>query len=145
MPVNVHNDDGLYRISYSCISPGRDARTLLKRSLNARERGPTFDNARHREQKWDKIENTSVVIAEHRWSRRCYSVGLTVASDDARVDRAAFCAFGRWLGGGLIKVGLAAYCFWLQSWTDRFVVLIDFLLLVAIWGGFDSAAGVHQS
>jgi len=82
------------------IRPGLDARTLLKRSLNAREMG-----------------------------RRCYSVGLTVAiecerwfSGDASVDRAASCTFGRWLGGGL-------FCFWLQSWTDRFDKSSDILLI----------------
>ena len=45
--------------------------------------------------KWQiKIENTGVALAAHRWGRRCFSVGLTVASgterwfsDDASVDK----------------------------------------------------------
>ena len=31
-----------------------------------------------------KIENTGVDLAVHRWSRRCYSIGLTVASKGER-------------------------------------------------------------
>ena len=59
----------------------------------------------------NKIENSGVALAAHRWGRRCFSVGLTVASgterwfsDDASVDKAAFCACGRWFGGGLTLV-----------------------------------------
>jgi len=50
---------------------------LIKRSLNGRERGQNFDNARHRAQNG---EHTGVVLSVHRWSRRCYSIGVTVAS-----------------------------------------------------------------
>ena len=59
----------------------------------------------------NKIENTGVALAAHRLGRRCFSVGLTVASgterwfsDDASVDKAAICACGRWFGGGLTLV-----------------------------------------
>jgi len=68
--------------------------------------------------------NTGVALAVRRWRWRCYSVGSTVESGSERwfcgaasVDRAALCAFGRWLGGFF---SLAAYRFWLRSWTDRF-------------------------
>ena len=96
------------KVFFLILRPSPTARTLLERSLNGRERGPNFDNARHRAQNGKKIENTGVALAVHRWSRRCFSVGLTVASGserwfsgDASVDRATFCACGRWLGGGL--------------------------------------------
>ena len=58
-----------------------------------------------------KIENTGVALSAHRWGRRCFSVGLTVASgtercfsDGAIVDKAASCACGRLIGGGLTLV-----------------------------------------
>ena len=125
---------GLSSPSFSSASvllrPGLTARTLLERSLNGRERGPNFDNARHRAQNGGKkkIENTGVALAVHRWSRRCFSVGLTVASGserwfsgDASVDRAAFCACGRWLDskwapGPFLPVFIAK--FWSRSDTS---------------------------
>ena len=75
-----------------------------------------------------EIENTGVALAVHRWSRRCFSVGLTVASGserwfsgDASVDRAAFCACGRWLDskwapGPFLPVFIAK--FWSRSDTS---------------------------
>ena len=46
---DVHESDA--RIE---LRPGHTARTLLERSLNGRERGPNFDNARHRAQNGEK-------------------------------------------------------------------------------------------
>ncbi|WAR06346.1 hypothetical protein MAR_021715 [Mya arenaria] len=59
-------------ISYYCTSadtakdvemPGQTARTLLQHSLNGRERGPNFDNARHRT-KWEKNRKHGRCLSE---------------------------------------------------------------------------------
>ena len=51
----------------SIVSQGiESARTLLEGSLNGGERGSNFDNARHRAQNREKIENTGVALAVHR-------------------------------------------------------------------------------
>jgi len=44
-------------------NPGPTARTLLQRSLNGRERGQNFNNARQRAQ---NVENTGIALAVHR-------------------------------------------------------------------------------
>ena len=67
---------------HGTLSSGPTARTLLCRSLNERERGQHFDNARHRAQNG---ENTGVALAlalrlreessrSERWSRKDTSI-----------------------------------------------------------------------
>ena len=69
--------------------------------MNGEDGGTNSNNARHRTQNGEKIENERVDVAVHRRSRRCFCVGLAVASVGIAVAGDGLAQRERWYSGVL--------------------------------------------